>query len=363
MNPIRLELTPEQFAALGSHTPGIRKPLSPLPAGEEVVREMDNQLVQAGLLDPNRQLKEPYANLLSILGKAEVMVDLSWTDAGDPKGFSLYSPRSLDGSNPWAPTWVAETGSGGLVLQSPFTRQDLDGELQQILGVGETSAQNIEILLTAPQAEVLAALMDEQNLQNAADTSMVLETLQGIRGPEKSRRYFLVPIQMLTKALEWTPESVQQVLNSLVRLGLCMQSGGIGYFLSEPIKKILEGSVIPGKAFWLSLRQTDGESDELQETEAEHIGFYLNGANLVFSCVNENFRLKTFSREDVAGMIAKEIFPATLSPRQPLAAPSVRIAAAPVKKKKVPTGLIAGLAGVLLIACVLMVLGLVLLLV
>ena len=134
MNPIRLELTSEQFTALGSHIPGPRKALSPLPAGDPVDPEMDNPLIQAGLLDPNQQVKEPFGSLLSALGNTDVMVDLSWTDAGEPNGCSLYSPKTLDGSNPWAPTWMGEAGSGGLVLRSPFTRQDLEAELQPVLG-------------------------------------------------------------------------------------------------------------------------------------------------------------------------------------------------------------------------------------
>jgi hypothetical protein len=363
MNPIRLELTPEQFAALGGHTPGPRKPLSPLPAGEDAVPEMDTQLIQAGLLDPNRDVKEPFDGLLSALGKAEVMVDLSWTDAGDTKGFTLYSPKTLDGSNPWAPTWAAETALSGVVLRSPFTRQDLETELQLFLGAGEASAPILEVRLTVPQAVVLAALMDGQNPQNAADASLVLETLQRAGAPEKLRRYFSVPVQSLTPALDWTLESVQHVLNSLVRLGLCTQSGEAGYFLSEPMRKILESCAISGKVFWLTLRRSEGESEELPETEAEHIGFCSSGTNLVFSWMNGNFRLKTFSRADIAGMIAKEIFPVVLSPVERPVASAVRIAATPEIKKKIPTGLIAGLVGVLLVACVLLVVGVVLLLV
>jgi hypothetical protein len=363
LNPIQLELTPEQFAALGGHITGPRKPLSPLPAGEEAVPQMDNQLIQAGLLDPNREVKEPFGSLLSALGKAEVMVDLNWTDAGDSKGFSIYSPKALDGSNPWAPTRVAETGLGGMVLRSPFTRQDLEAELQRVLGAGEASAPKLEVGLTAPQALVLAALLDGQNQQNTVDASLILETLQGTGTSEKLRRYFSVPLQTLIPALDWTLESVQHVLNSLVRLGLCSQSGEAGYSLSEPMRKILEGSAIPGKAFWLTMRRSEGESDELPETEADHIGFCSSGTNLVFSWMNGNFRLKTFTSADIAGMIAKEIFPAVLSPVQRPATPAVRIASAPVRKKKVSKGLIAGFVGVLLVACVLLVLGVVLLLV
>jgi hypothetical protein len=131
------------------------------------------------------------------------------------------------------------------------------------------------------------------------------------------------------------------------------------------MRKILEGCAVPGKVFWLTLRRSEGESDELLETEAEHIGFSLRGTNLVFSWLNGNFRLKTISRADVVEMIAHEIFAAQpiLPPAQRPATPAVQYAAAPVMKKKVPKRLIAGLVGVLLLACVLMVVGVVLLLV
>jgi hypothetical protein len=376
MNPIRLELTPEQFAALGGHTPGPRKALSPLPAGEAADPEMDKQLVQAGLLDPNRRVKEPFGSLLSALGNTDVMVDLSWTDAGETNGFSLYSPKTLEGSNPWAPTWVAETGSGGVVLRSPFTRQDLEVELQPVLEAGEVSTPKLEIGLTAPQAVILSVLMDRQKPQSgteesagpafkpqACDAAWILGFLHEPEGPGKRQRHFSVPILALIPAMDWNPGNVQHVLNSLVRLGLCTQSNTDDYSLAEPMRNILTGFAGLGRLFWLSIRRSGGENDELAETEAEHIGFCSNGMNLVFSWSNGNFQLKMFSRADINELIAKEIFPAVLSPVQRPAAPAIQIAAVPVKKKKVPTGLIAGLVGVLLIACVLVCVGVVLLLV
>ena len=374
MNPIRLELTSEQFAALGGHIPGPRTALSPLPAVDPAglpVPEIDNQLIRAGLLDLNQQVKEPFGSLLPALGKTDVMADLSWTNAGEPNGFSLYSPKTLDGSNPWAPTWMGESGSGGVVLRSPFTRQDLEVELQPVLGAGEASAPKMEVGLTAPQAMVLAALMDRQNPQIGADASRVLGSLQGTEAPDKLRRYFSVPIQTLIPSMDWNLESVEHVLKSLIRLGVCIQSNQEEFSLTESMRKIVEGFVVAGKVFWLTIRRSEGESAELPETEAEHIGFCSSGTNLVFSWLNGAFCLKTFSKAEVAEMIAKEIFPAVISlperpavfsPVQQLAAPAVRIAAAPVKKKKIPTGLIAGLVGALLVACVLVVVGAVLLL-
>jgi hypothetical protein len=376
MNPIRLDLTPEQFAALGGHTPGLRKGLSPLPPRGPADPEMDRQLIQAGLLDPNQQVKEPFGSLLSALGNTDVMVDLRWTDAGEPNGFSLVSPKTLDGSNPWAPTWVAETGSGGVVLRSPFTRQNLEVELQPVLEAGNASTPKFEIGLTAPQAVMLAVLMDGQRPQNGVeesarpafksqtwDADRVLRSLQGSQGPEERPGYFSVPIMALIPAVDWNLGNVLQVLNSLIQLGLCTRSNTGDYSLAEPMRKLLTGFAGLGRLFWLSIRRSGGENDELAETEAEHIGFCSNGINLVFSWSNENFHLKTFSRAEITELIAKEIFPATLSPVQRPAAPAVQIAAAPVQKKKVPTGLIAGFVGVLLVACVLMCVGVVLLLV
>jgi hypothetical protein len=384
MNPIRLELTSEQFAALGGHITGLRKPLSPLPAAEKAVPEMDHQLIQAGLLDTDRQVKEPFGSLLSALGKTEGMVDLSWTDGGEPTGFSLYSPKTMDGSNPWAPTWIGETASGGVVLRSPFTTPDLQAELQPVLGAGDASTPNVEFGLTASQALVLSALMDLQSPKNTVEESAgyglnplaweasgVLMSMQGAGGQDKRPGYFSVPILALLPPLDWNLENVQHVLNSLVRLGVCTQSGENRFSLSEPIRKTLAGCAVSGNVFWLTLRRSEEDSDEFPETEAEYIGFCSGGTNLVFSWSNGNFHLQTFSRAEVAEMIAKEVFPAVpslvqspaaLPPVHRPVAPAVRIAATPVKKKKLPTGLIVGLVGVLLVACVLVVVGVVLLL-
>jgi hypothetical protein len=375
MNPIRLDLTPEQLAALGGHTPGPRKALSPLPPGGPTDPELDKQLIQAGLLDPNQQIKEPFGSLLSALGKTDVLVDVSWTNAGEPNGFSLYSPKTLDGSNPWAPTWIGEAGSGGVVLRSPFTRPNLEAELQPFLEMGDAAAPKLEIGLTAPQAVILSALMDGQRSRNGTEDSVrpafkpqtcdvdwILGYLHGTEGPDKRQGYFSVPIMSLIPAMDWNPGNVLHVLNSLVRLGLCTQSNTDDYSLAEPMRNILTGFAGFGRLFWLSIRRSGGESDELAETEAEHIGFCSSGMNLVFSWSNGNFHLKTFSGAEITEVIAKEIFPAALSPVQRPAAPAIRIAAAPVKKKKVPTGLIAGLVGVLLVACVMVVVGVVLLL-
>ncbi len=378
MNPIRLELTPEQLAALGGHTPGPRKALSPLPPEGPTDPEMDKQLIQAGLLDPNQQVKEPFGDFLSALGKTEVMVDLSWAEAGEISSFSLYAHIMGDDSAAWVPTWAGEAESGRLLLQSPFTRQDLEAELAPVLQEGEASTPALEIGLTPPQAVVLSVLMDKQSPFNAAeesgghvstpqawDAASVLGSLQGTQGPDELPRYFSVPLLAVIPALDWNLESVQHVLNSLVRLGLCTQSKQDEYSLAEPMRKMLEGFVVPGKIFWLTIRRSSGESDELPETEAEHIGFSLRGTNLVFSWLNGNFRLKTVSKADVVEMIAHEIFAAQpiLPPAQHPATPAVQYAAAPVMKKKVPKRLIAGLVGVLLLACVLMVVGAVLLLV
>jgi hypothetical protein len=375
MNPIRLELTSEQFAALGSHTPGSRKALSPLPPRGPANPEVDNQLSQAGLLVSNQQVSEPYGSFLHILGNTEVVLDMHWTETGEPGSFSLYSPKTLDGSAPWAPTWAAQVEEGRVLWQSPFTRTDLAGVLQPILEAGESSTPNLEIGLSAPQARVLSALMDCLSRQNALegpdgralerqawDTSGVLGCLQGSLGPDKLQRYFSVPILALIPAMDWNLGNVQIVLNSLVRMGLCTRSNTDEYSLAEPMRNILAGFAGLGRLFWLSIRRSGGEDDELPETEAEQIGFCSSGTNLVFSWSNGNFHLKTFSGAEITEVIAKEIFPAALSPVQRPAAPAIRIAAAPVKKKKVPTGLIAGLVGVLLVACVMVVVGVVLLL-
>jgi hypothetical protein len=311
------------------HIPGPRKALSPLPAGEATDPEMDKQLIQAGLLDPNQQVKEPFGSLLSALGNTDVMVDLSWTDAGETNGFSLYSLKTLEGSNPWAPTWVAETGSGGVVLRSPFTRQDLEVELQPVLEAGEVSTPKLEIGLTAPQAVILSVLMDRQKPQSgteessgpgfkpqACDAAWILDFLHEPEGPGKRQRYFSVPILALTPPMDWNPDNVLHVLNSLVRLGLCTQSNTGDYSLAEPMRNILAGFAGSGRLFWLSIRWSGGESDELTETEAEHIDFCSGGMNLVFSRSNGSFHLKTFSKIDIIGMIEKEIFPKVLSPVQ-----------------------------------------------
>ncbi len=195
----------------------------------------------------------------------------------------------------------------------------------------------------------------------------LLGSLQGDMASDMLRRYFSIPIRSLIPSMAWTLESVGHVLNSLVRLGACTQLKENEYSLSEPLRQVREGCALPGKVFWLTLRRSDVESDELPETEAEHIGFCSGGTHLVFSWMNGTFRLKTFSGAEVVEMIAKEIFPVILPPVQPPvrppAVPAVRAAAAPVIKKKIPTGLIAGLVGVMLVACVLLVVGLVLLLV
>ena len=375
MNPIRLELTPEQFAALGGHIPGVRNVLSPLAAGGATDPGMDQQLTQAGLLDANSHVKEPFGSLLSALGKTDVMLDLRWTEAGEPKGFSLYSPKTLDDSNPWAPTWMEETGAGGVVLRSPFTRPDLDAELERFLEAGEASTPPLEIGLTAPQAVVLSVLMDAQRPQDemerstgtevqplACDVTWILMCLKGTQSPDKCRKYFSVPVQALLPAMEWNPDSVLHVLNSLVRMGLCTQRDTSDFCLAEPMRKLLAGFVGTGKIFWLSSLRSGGENDELAEAETEQIGFCASGMNLVFSWSNGNFQLKTFSSAEFTGGITKEIFPLVVSPVQRPAAPVIRMAAAPLKKKKSPIGLIAGLVAVLLVACVMVVVGLVFLL-
>jgi hypothetical protein len=386
MNPIRLELTPEQFAALGSHTPGPRKALSPLPPWGLADPYVDQQLLQAGLLASNQQISEPYGSCLSSLGKTEAVLDLHWTEAGEPKCFSLYAPKTVDSPAAWAPTWAAEVDEGRVLWHSPFTRQDLEGVLQPVLETGETRAPKLEIGLSAPQALVLSALMDCQSPQNAVEgqdgqvwnASRVLGGLQGSQDPYKLSRYFSVPLLALVPVIDWNLSNVQIVLNSLVRMGLCSQPNQEGYALAEPMQTILAGFAGSGRLFWLSIRRAGGE-DELEETEVEQVGFCASGTNLVFAWSNGSFQLKTCSRAEMTGQIVKEIFPAVvlpvqspvvvppvyrpvvLPPVQRQAAPAAPMTAAPVIKKRVPIGLIAGLVGVGVVACVLVVVGLVLL--
>jgi hypothetical protein len=362
MNPITLQLTFEQFAALGSHIPGPRSPLSPLPPVEPADAAVDQQLVRAGLLGPAGQAPEPLGSLFSILGKTAGMVEMSWMDpAGETRNVSLYSPKTLDGSAAWAPTRIAESSDGRLVLRSPCSRAELQAELLSVLGPGDLASLKMDPGLTAPQALALAALMDGQASPGGVTASMVLDLLQGTAAPAGLKRVILLPLLTLVPSMDWTLDSVQHVLNSLVRMGWCTLLNETAYSLSEPLRRILAGAAAPRQVIWLTFRRSEAEA--ASDMEAEHIVFSFNATNLVFSWSNGAFQLKTFSTAELAGLIAGEVTPVTLPPLPRPVAPAVLPASMPVKKKKVPKGLIAGLVGVLLFACILLVVGMVLLLV
>jgi hypothetical protein len=388
MNPIHLELTAELFEAFGSLYPGTRKPLSPLQPFGPSSPNSDQKFIQEGILDSQKHVKEPFISLLTNLAKTDVHLELSWDHSGEQKSLSIYSNRRVYSSNLYAPTFVSSHQAGRFTCDSPFTRSDLDAELSPLLEPEAGPVPQLGVGLTAEQVAVLSTLMDLQRQINAVqekikpsdeqtralirwNSSMVLEALHRPDDTDKSVWVFSFPITTFIPIQEWDLENIQNVIHSLVELGLLTRINDADFAFSEPMLKIVEHFTVFGKLFWLSIRRDSEGMDDFQASEEEHIGYCSQGLNLVFSTVEiGKFLLRTLSRNRVTELIAQEIFPAILPEVQSQRVPvnsktgvpaSIGQAAVPVQKKTRSNEYIIGLVALVVVACIVMSFGVVLL--
>ena len=405
MNPIRVQLTTEMFEALGSYWPDTRKALSPLQRSGPPSPTIDEKLIQAGILDPGKKVAQPFDRLLANLAGTDVYLDLSWNHSGGQKRLSIYSTKTIDPANLYAPTFISARQTGGLILQSPFSRQDLETELQDLLETVTDPDVNLEVGLSAEQALVLFTLMDLQRQINAVQEKFkpaaeqapaenswkaanILKAIEGASDTDKSLWVFSVPGRTLIPARDLSIENLQNGLAGLVNLGLLNESNDNKYSFSVLMMNIIKRFTVFGKLFWLSVHSAN-DDDDLPETEQEHVGYCSQGVNLAFSVFeNENIRLRTLSRKSVIEMIAGEAFPTALPEWQNQTVPSIRkpaitamlqdatLAAStsaplkvtsmpapirettvPASKKKIPQKLIVGFAVTMVLACLLVLAG------
>ena len=405
MIPVRVELTAELFEALGSHCPVTRNTLSPLRPFGPSSPAIDQELILAGILDSQKQVKEPFNSLLANLARTDVYLDLSWYHSGEQKNLSIYSVNTIELSNLYAPTFTSPRPSGRLILQSPFSREDLDGELHDLLETGTDSDSNLKFELTFEQVVALFTMMDLQrqiiavqekikpsavqaSIENTWNASIVLRAYQGTHDSEKSLWVFSVLVKTLIPVNDLNIENIQNGMDGLVNLGLLTQSNDSEYAFSTALMNIIGHFTVFSKTFWLSVRRADDESEEFPETGEDHIGYCSQGVNLVFSALEQKrFQLRTLSGKFIADMIANEAFPSALPEWQnktvpvtqkatvfarileaPIPAPNpapipapvpalVRETTVPPQKKKVPRRMIVGLVVILVFGCILILAG------
>jgi hypothetical protein len=257
--PLKLET--ETFRAIGRRWTGVRTALSPLESGAMPIAPAALQEYQAmGLLDAGGQPTPGLNGVLSVLGQANAMVDLTLLAEGIEIQYTMYfSPSGA------APVLVTTIGST-TTIHPTASADPIVNDLAEKMPVTEGSP-TFSADLPPKEARVLAALIDQQRM-SAQDASSAqsatpippvvyypFELEQILQNFTKSPPSWLLlsMVTTLTDTVPLSSDEIGKALSGLLSEGHLNRSGQ-GYILRQNLLSLANRILSPGFALLCAIR-------------------------------------------------------------------------------------------------------------
>jgi hypothetical protein len=276
--PLKLET--ETFRAFGRRWMGVRTALSPLESGAMPIAPAALQEYQAmGLLDAGGQPTPGLNSILSVLGQANAMVDLTLLAGGEEIQYTMYfSPA---GAAPVLVTTIDSTTTIRPTASADPIVNDLAAIMPATTGVSSPFSADIP----PKDALILAALMDQQRLSAHAAAAHSISTpvppvvyyppelepiLENFMASPSSW-LLLSMVYALTDVPSVPGDEIGQAFSRLVSAGYLTRSGQ-GYILQQKLLSFANSLLSPQFSLLCTIRLL-GPNARVSAVEFDSIGF------------------------------------------------------------------------------------------